>query len=106
MACPISARRYSGTFNGEAVSGTARFFNEAGLCAGRIEAIGALKIMFDGGMQSAAEELRVVGIDPASGLSRAGLVTPFGIYDLRAQASGGFRASLGGTRTSEVTFAE
>lgn len=106
VACPVSARRYSGTFNGEAVSGTARFSNEAGLCAGRIEATGALKTMFDGGMQSAAGELRAVGIDRAGGLSRAGLVTPFGIYDLRAQAGGGFRALFGGTRTLEVTFAE
>jgi len=30
--------------------------------------------------------LRAVGIDPAGGLSRAGLVTPYGRYGLRARA--------------------
>lgn len=103
-ACPVSARRYSGTFNGEAVSGNARFASESGLCVGRIEATGALKAMLDGGMQAAAGELRVVGIDAAGGLSRAGLVTPYGIYDLRAQAGGGFRAPFSATRTLEIRF--
>ncbi len=103
-ACPVSAQRYSGTFNGEAVSGTARFASENGLCVGRIEATGALKAMLDGGMQSADGELRVVAIDPAGGLSRAGLVTPYGIYDLRAQAGGGFRAPFSATRTLEISF--
>lgn len=97
-ACPVAATRFEGTFNGEAVSGTVRFTQETGLCTGRIEAAGALKTFLDGGMQSAAGELRVVGLDASGGLSRAGLVTPFGIYDLRAGADGGLRAVFGGTR--------
>src|SRR5690606_21335278 len=99
-------RRYSGSFNGEAVSGTAHFASEGGLCVGRIEATGALKMMLDGGSQAAAGDLRVVGIDPAGGLSRAGLVSPYGLYDLRAQAGGGFRAPFGGTRALEIAFAD
>ncbi len=105
-ACPVGARRYHGTFGGEAVSGTARFNVEAGLCTGRIEAAGPLKVYFDGGMQSAASELRMVGIDRRGGLSRAGLVTPFGIYDLRARAGGDFLVRFGTTRELVLSFEE
>jgi serine beta-lactamase-like protein LACTB, mitochondrial len=100
--CPVGARRYEGSFNGEPVSGAARFTQEAGLCTGRIEAMGSLRAFLDGGMQSRAGELRVVGIDASGGLARAGLVTPFGIYDLRATADGGFRAAFGGTRNLSI----
>lgn len=102
--CPVGARRYEGSFNGEPVSGTVRFTQEPGLCTGRIEATGPLRAFLDGGMQSRAGELRVVGIDAGGGLARAGLVTPFGIYDLRANADGGFRAGLGGTRELAIRF--
>jgi hypothetical protein len=39
----------------------------------------------------------VIGLYPGHGLSRAALVTPTGIYDLRAQADGSFVARISET---------
>lgn len=97
-ACPLKAVRYRGTFDGQPVAGTARFALSKGLCTGSIEANGALQQWLSGGTQKAASDLRLVGLDQAGGLARAGFVTPFGIYDWRARPDGSFTVPFGGTR--------
>lgn len=97
-ACPLRATRYAGTFNGSAVVGSAAFAVEDGLCVGTLQSSGALQAWLSGGAQKAAGALKLVGIDGAGGLARAGLVTPFGIYDLRARPNGAFTAAFGGAR--------
>ena len=96
--CPIGVTRYSGTFNGKPAEGRARFEAEQGMCVGALEASGELQQWLSGGAQKAAGTLKLVGIDGAGGLARAGLVTPYGIYDWQAQPDGRFKAPFGGTR--------
>lgn len=96
--CPVNATRFAGTFNGAPVAGRATFAVEGGLCVGSLETGGELQQWLSGGAQKAAGTLKLVGIDGAGGLSRAGLVTPYGIYDWRAQPDGTFKAPFGGTR--------
>lgn len=96
--CPVKAARFAGTFNGAPVAGAVTFAVENGLCVGSLQAGGELQQWLSSGAQKAAETLKLVGIDGAGGLARAGLVTPFGIYDMRAQPDGTFKAPFGGTR--------
>lgn len=102
--CPVKAVRYSGSFNGQPVSGTARFAIEDGLCTGAIEAAGEFKAWLSRGPQPGAAELKLIGLDQAGGLARAGLITPYGIYDWRAQPGGSFKVPFGGTRDLVVTL--
>jgi serine beta-lactamase-like protein LACTB len=97
-ACPVSATRYSGTFNGAPAAGRVIFALEDGLCVGSLESGGELQTWLSGGAQKAAGTLKLVGIDGTGGLARAGLVTPYGIYDWRAEPDGTFKAPFGGTR--------
>jgi serine beta-lactamase-like protein LACTB len=97
-ACPVTATRFAGTFNGASVAGRAKFALEGGLCVGSLDSGGELQQWLSGGAQRAAGPLKLVGIDGAGGLARAGLVTPYGIYDWRAQPDGSFKAPFGGTR--------
>lgn len=97
-SCPVGATRFSGSFNGKPIAGSQSFTVEAGMCIGSLRATGDLQQWLSGGTQKAAGELRLVGLDGTGGLARAGLVTPYGIYDLRARPDGTFRASFGGTR--------
>lgn len=103
-ACPIDARHYSGTFGDVAVEGTVRFRIEAGLCVGTAEQHPAMLAYFGTAMQRADAPLTIVGIDPDSGLARAGIVNPFGIADLRAQADGSFAAPITTTRRLVLRF--
>lgn len=97
-ACPVSATRYSGTFGGQPVAGTARFMVEDGLCVGTIAAAGELAAWLSRGEERRAGNLRLVSLDGQGGLGRAGFVTPYGIYDWRASADGSFRTPFGGPR--------
>ncbi|WP_137752311.1 serine hydrolase domain-containing protein [Sphingopyxis sp. L1A2A] len=103
-ACPIDARHYSGTFGDVAVEGTVRFRIEAGLCVGTAEQHPAMLAYFGTAMQRADAPLTLIGLDPKGGLARAGLVNPFGIADLRAQADGSFAAPITTTRHLVLRF--
>lgn len=104
-ACPVAARTYSGIFGGKVVRGGIRFAVDNGLCVGTLEADGELKAFFEGGPQRGGAQLRLVGLDRAGGIARAGLVTPFGIYDWRATADGSFRTPFGGSRELALKLA-
>ena len=90
----------------EPVSGSARFETVDGICRGTLELAGSLRAYFDRGPQPTAGSIRVIGLDPKGGLSRAGLVTPFGIYDLRATDGGTFRSQWSATRVLEIRLLE
>lgn len=101
-ACPVQSKRFMATLSGEAVTGLAQFRMVAGICQGELEIGGVLRTYFDRGLQPKALAMRIIGIDVDGGLSRAGLVTPFGIYDMRPTGDGEFRSVWSPTRS--VTF--
>jgi CubicO group peptidase (beta-lactamase class C family) len=103
--CPVQATRYEGRFRDQPIAGTATFEVEDGTCLGTLSLDGHAKAYFDAFPQQDADQLRVVGLDAGTGLSRAALVMPTGLYDLRAQADGSHRAPLGSSSELLVTFA-
>lgn len=102
--CPLDARHYRGTFGDAAVEGVVRFRIERGLCVGIAEQHPAMQSYFDTASQRTDAALTIVGLDPKGGLSRAGIVNPFGIADLRAQDDGSFVADLTATRRLVLRF--
>jgi serine beta-lactamase-like protein LACTB len=104
-ACPTSAKRFAGTFNGEAVSGTAHFAIEGGLCTGTLENTGPLTNYFANGPQDGTRPMKVIGLASDGSLPRGGLVTPYGIYDLRAEGPMTFSARMG-TRALKFTITD
>jgi serine beta-lactamase-like protein LACTB len=101
-SCPTAATRFGGMFRDAAATGAAHFNEEAGSCIGTLRPDGALKAYFDQFPQPDRDTLRIIGLYPGHGLARAVLVTPIGLYDLRATADGQFIARLGAT--SELRF--
>ncbi|UIP05817.1 beta-lactamase family protein [Erythrobacter sp. SDW2] len=101
-ACPVQSSQFAGTLSGEPVSGVARFRMVDGVCQGELEIGGTLRTYFDRGPQPTAPKMRIVGIGIDGGLSRAGLVTPFGIYEIRATEDGQFHSEWSSTRN--LTF--
>ena len=103
-ACPLGAQRYHGTFGDVAVEGAVRFRIDRGLCFGTAEQHAAMGSYFGTAMQRTDAPLTLIGLDPQGGLARAGLVNPFGIADLRAQADGSFAAEIATGRRLVLRF--
>ncbi|MBJ7439075.1 MAG: beta-lactamase family protein [Sphingopyxis sp.] len=103
-ACPVGAQRYRGTFGDAAVEGAVRFRIDRGLCVGTAEQHAAMRAYFGTAMQRTDAPLTLIGLAPQGGLSRAGLVNPFGIADLRAQADGSFAAEIATGRRLVLRF--
>lgn len=103
-SCPVAAQRYRGTFGDAAVEGAVRFRIDRGLCVGTAEQHAAMRSYFGTAMQRTDAPLTLVGLDPKGGLARAGLVNPFGIADLRAQADGSFAAEIATGRRLVLRF--
>lgn len=87
LACPIDATRYGGRFGGVAVSGAARFAVRNGICQGELQMAPPMTVHFSAGPQPGGYRLTVVSLSADQRLGRAGLVTPFGIYDLRTDTA-------------------
>ena len=102
--CPIDAQRYRGTFGDVAVEGAVRFRIDRGLCVGTAEQHPAMRAYFGTAMQRTDAPLTLIGLDPKGGFARAGLVNPFGIADLRAQADGSFTAEIATGRRLVLRF--
>ncbi len=104
--CPTAATTYAGQFRDAAVAGTARFERRDGACTGAIGIEnGAVADWLNGLPQRDAKTLAVIGLDADGGLSRAALVTPAGIYDLRATGKPGeYAARIGTNRTLTLTL--
>jgi CubicO group peptidase (beta-lactamase class C family) len=96
--CPTGQRRYRGTLGDDAVEGAAQFRIEDGLCVGTLGQHDAMRRFFGAAMQRNDAALTLVGIDAHGGMARTGLVNPFGIADLRAQADGSFAADIASRR--------
>ncbi|WP_084087112.1 serine hydrolase domain-containing protein [Aerolutibacter daejeonensis] len=103
--CPFTASRYEGQFNGRTFVGTARFSVEGGLCTGVLslpaEPLGAWLNKFP---QKDASTLRIIGIDPRGSLSRAVLVTPIGLHELRTEGRRGYVARLATSQAVSLRF--
>lgn len=95
-ACPASGR-LAATLKGETFEVDASFSIEDGRCVGAFEAAGPLRAHFKGANQWSGQRLRIIAMDTGGGLMRAGLATPYGLYDLRAKAPGRWAAVLGST---------
>ena len=102
--CPVEAIAWDGEYDGKALTGTARFAMEDGVCVGELDVVNAFGAWLNDFPQKDAATVKIIGVDAGGGLSRAALVTPVGVYDLRARAGGGHAAVLGGTRTVSMTF--
>lgn len=89
VRCPVDALAYEGEFQGERFRGSATFSGQAGLCTGQIKLPqGLLRTWLNGFPQRDADSLEIIGIRPGAGISRAALVTPIGLHDLRPDANG------------------
>lgn len=103
-SCPRKVRQFSGTLGETPVSGTASFALEAGLCIGTLSLEGEFASYFKAAIQSQRNQLRIVGIGASGGIGRAGLVTPFGIYDLRMQPDGSLTSRFSQTRELRLSL--
>lgn len=102
--CPTDAKTFQGRFGEVAVSGPVTFTLRHGLCRGELAMPSPMVDYFASGPQPGSKTLRIVGLSIDGTLARAGLVTPFGIYDLRANLSGGgYTSPLSSSR--EFSFA-
>lgn len=105
-ACPTGAARYEGRFDDQPIAGAARFAVRDGVCTGELalEPSGALAAYVNRPLQKDASALRVIGLGARGELARAALVTPLGLYDLRAGRDGAHVAPLG-KRALTLSFA-
>lgn len=96
--CPTGASRFEGRFGEAEVSGAARFSLRDGICRGELAMAKPMSNFFAGGPQPGGETVRIVALAANGKLGRSGLVTPFGIYDLRREEDGSSASALGATR--------
>lgn len=104
--CVVGDRRYTGTFADKPISGTASFRFNRGMCVGTLTIDGEFQQWLGAAEGGRTDRLKVVGLDRAGGLARAGLVTPYGIYDWRAQADGSIRVNFSDTRQLSIRLIE
>lgn len=107
VPCPVAATAYEGLYKDKPVQGTARFAIESDVCVGELSiAPGhAFGDWVNGFPQGDVETLKIIGVDADSGLKRAAMVTPLGLYDLRVQMDGQYQVSLGGNPNVTLTIA-
>lgn len=101
-SCPVDADRYAGTLGDKPTAGMVSFVLDKELCIGTISSDTELRQWLSGAEGGRVDRLRLVGIDRKGGLARAGLVTPYGIYDWRAQGDGSFMVRINDKRTLRV----
>ena len=105
VSCPTKAVAYEGDYDGKPLVGEARVVLEDGVCTAVITVENAFGEWLNSFPQADTRTLKIIGVDPQGSFSRAALVTPAGIYDLRTQSgSNRYVASLGGTRTVWISF--
>ncbi|MFN0023443.1 MAG: serine hydrolase domain-containing protein [Parvularculaceae bacterium] len=102
--CPLAATRFEGRFGSQAIRGAARFELHHGVCRGRISATNAFGAWLNSFPQRDAIELQIIAISSDGAINRAALVTPVGVYDLRATQDGAHEARIGANRELSVVF--
>lgn len=103
-ACPTESVSYQGKFGEREFSGSSKFTMQHGICEGIIMLDKPMQDFFNSFPQKDTDQLRIIGISPNSSLSRAALITPIGIYDLRAQNNGAHTARYSKSRNFELRF--
>ena len=94
--CPIGTRGFHGTFQEQAVTGTARFRLDGDLCRGQISTDNALGEYLNGFTQKDAAALEVIALRADGHLDRAALVSPIGAYEVRRSDSDSLQVDFGG----------
>jgi CubicO group peptidase (beta-lactamase class C family) len=102
--CPLTATRYEGHFGTAAIRGAARFELDGGVCRGRISATNAFGVWLNSFPQRDAAELEIIAVSSDGALTRAALVTPVGVYDLRATTDSAHEARVGANRAFRIVF--
>lgn len=106
VRCPAGVTAYRGNYDGNALSGTARFDSSEGICTGKLvfggpDAFGA---WLNGFPQRDASAVTLIGVESELGGGRFALITPLGTYDLRSSDGRHYSAALGGGHTVTVTL--
>lgn len=100
-ACPASGRM-AASLKGETFEVEVNFGLEKGRCVGEIKSADPLRAHFKSAYQWPDQRLRIIAMQADGGLARAGLATPHGLYDLRANAPGRWSAAFGSSATLEL----
>lgn len=88
VTCPVEAVRYEGQFGDQTIAGVARFSRQGGVCVGKLEVAAALAEYWNAFPQKNPSHIFVIGLaSDGRELGRAALVTPAGLYELRASSS-------------------
>lgn len=94
VMCPLRSHRYKGHLGKESIEGVATFRMEHGRCIGELATGGALDKYFANATAWPGRKLQVIAMEADGNLARAALVTPFGLYDMRAEGPGRWSAAL------------
>lgn len=94
-ACPQTAQTYAGHFGDTPIAGRLRFRLEAGRCHGVLDPDPTLASAFAKATAWPGRQLQIVALHADGDLGHAALVTPYGLYELRADPRG-WRAELPG----------
>ncbi|MGH8104973.1 MAG: serine hydrolase domain-containing protein [Arenimonas sp.] len=103
-SCPTDSKHYQGTLGDRSFSGSVKFDLVDGICEGEISLDKTMQEYFNAFPQKDAKALRIISIDSNAGLARAALITPIGIYDLRANAQGMHIARFSSSKKFELRF--
>lgn len=99
VMCPVRSNRYGGYLGKRSIEGVATFRLEHGRCVGELTTGDVLDKHFAAATAWPGRKLQVIALEANGSLARAALVTPFGLYDLRAEGPGRWSAALAaGTR--------
>lgn len=97
-ACPVSGPM-TATLAGENFGIEVTFRSDHGRCVGELVAPAPLRTFFAKAYRWPGQRLRIIALSSDGTLARAALVTPFGLYDLRAQRDGRWTVELNATTT-------
>lgn len=101
--CPRVAH-YRGRLADAPLQGQALFRLERGRCVGELIADGPLQAHFASATAWSDRRLRIVALDADGSLARAALVTPYGLYELRADAGRTWSARLSPNNRLTLSF--
>lgn len=87
-ACPQTAQTYAGRLGDTPITGRVSFHLEGGRCLGLLVPDSGLAGAFAKATAWPGRRLQIVGLHADADLGRAALVTPYGLYELRADAQG------------------
>jgi serine beta-lactamase-like protein LACTB, mitochondrial len=102
--CPVDAVRYEGMYGENAISGSVTFKVENNICRGRVSNDNAFGRWINSVSERDASEFQIISLSADGNFARAALVTPIGIYDLRADQNERYTAKIGTARDLTFSF--